>query len=155
MSVASRAQEQTRGRRQKARDVEELAALEEAQIEQRKRLQAAIKANFVVWAEAHGCLDEYGRLAWNEHTVRAGATEGFATLIYLAQGGDRPAAIWLAENLLGQPDLPYAEKIKRMDERTALGQIEQILGLHFTSEEEIDRALAAFASPPPPRMPGE
>lgn len=154
MSYAGDQQQNTRGKRQKARDLEELEALEEAQAASRTRMVAQIRTRWDEICQAEGFTDENGQLIYSERLIRYAANTGMATLHWLAEAGDREAARVLVDRLLGQPDLPYSEKVKQLSEEEAMGQIEFILGTRF-SNLTIDGITAAFRDPPPPLPSGE
>ena len=153
-SYAGQKQSETRGHRGKARDLEEMEALEQAQGASRLRLVTAIRAEWEEFVQANAHVNDDGQLIWSERLIRALADDGLATLRYLARGGDREAARLLVDRLLGEPDMPYREKVKKMNEQQAMGQIEEILGKKL-SDIPIDALLFAFGDPPPPRLEGE
>lgn len=151
MSLAGMKQVESRAKR-RARDVEELEALAEAQKKYRERIVTEIREEWDAFVNKEAHRDAGGQLIWSERLIRTLGEEGIATLRWLARGGDREAARLLTDRLLGAPDAPFSEKVKQMDEEQALASLREILSGSNLSDMSVEGILRVFANPPAPAL---
>jgi hypothetical protein len=153
MSLASLKQMGTRGKRGKPADLEEIEAIADGLDLLAERVERRARERWERDIVSKGFRDENGQIQWTVELIRTMAEKALITLYDLAATGDRVAAIFLAQTFLGQPDLPYEEKVKRMDESQLKSQLEEILGKKLTNET-IDGLILAFLDPAPPQLSG-
>lgn len=87
------------------------------------RLARAIRERWEAFVAERAHRDIDRKIVFSERLLLELGEKGFATLLYLAEHGDRESARILVERLLGMPEQPYRVKVANLGREEAVAAL--------------------------------
>ena len=91
------------------------------------RLARAIRENWEKFVEERAHRDVDGQIVWSERLIAEMGEAAAATLLFLAQRGDREASRIVFEKFVGAPEAPYRVQVANMSREQAIAKLKVVL----------------------------